>query len=186
MRTTSFAVAIVLFSAAASAADTYPTLKPGQWEMLTSTARATAASTPIRSTLCIDASVQKEMMEMGAGMRKDMCSKTDIKREGNRYITDAVCKLGESKIVSHSVMTMQGDNGYKTDVTSTYEPPFMGMKESTTTVEGKYVGACKDGLQPGDYVGPTGQKVNISGMASQKSATPGAATTPVAPPPAKK
>ena len=51
-----------------------------------------------------------------------------------------ICKIGESKITSHSVMTMQGDTGYKTEVSATYDPPFMGMKDSTTTVEGKYVG----------------------------------------------
>lgn len=173
MRSRTAALALILLAAAATAAaaDEYPTLKAGQWEMLTSSSKS-ANNTPVRTTLCTDASVQKEMMEMGAGIRKDICSKADIRRDGNRYITDSVCKLGESKITSHSVMTMQGDNGYRTEVSATYDPPFMGMKDSATTVEGKYVGACKDGLQPGDFVTATGQKFNIKGIAEQKSAMP--------------
>lgn len=172
------AVAILGFaSLPALAADEYPALKPGQWEMTTTSSRAAAtASAPIKSTLCTDASVQKEMASMGAGMRREMCTKSDIRHEGNRYVTDSNCAMGDTKIISHSVMTMQGDTAYKTEVHASYDPPFMGMKESATTVEGKFVGPCRDGLVPGDYVTATGQKINMKSIADRK---PGSA--PAAP-----
>jgi hypothetical protein len=175
------AVAFVLglASVPALAADEYPSLKAGQWEMTTTTSRAAAsAAAPIKSTLCTDASVQKEMASMGAGMRREMCSKSDIRHEGNRYVTDSNCAMGDTKITSHSVMTMQGDTAYKTEVHASYDPPFMGMKESATTVEGKFVGPCRDGLQPGDFVTATGQKINMKNIADRKpgSAPPAPAT----------
>ncbi len=87
-----------------------------------------------------------------------------------RIIGNAECKIGESKILSHSVMTLTGDTAYRTDVTASYDPPFMGMKESKTTLEGKYVGPCRDGLVPGDFIGPNGQKFNLKGIASHEDA----------------
>ena len=37
----------------------------------------------------------------------------------------------------------------------------MGTRESTTVIEGRHVGACKPGQQPGDMILPGGQTVNI-------------------------
>ncbi len=46
----------------------------------------------------------------------EMCSKSDMRRDGATLIGDSVCKLGDSTMVtSHSVMTMQGDTAYKTE-----------------------------------------------------------------------
>ena len=96
--------------------------------------------------MCTDDTVQKQMMNIGEGMRRDMCSKADIRREGGKFIGDSVCKIGDGTMTSHSVMTVQGDTAYKTVVSATYDPPFMGMKESTTTIEGRNTGPCRDGL----------------------------------------
>jgi hypothetical protein len=158
---------LALAASAAAAAQDYPTLKTGQWEMTVAQARQGAS--PMRSTLCIDDSVQKQMAGMSAGMNKDMCPKLDVRRDGARYVTDAECKLGESKLKSRAVMTMLGETGYKTEITSTYDPPFMGMKDAQTTVEGKYVGACRNGLVPGDIVTPSGQKFNVKNLPDLKS-----------------
>ena len=68
------------------------------------------------------------------------------------------------------------------------------MKESTTTVEARYVGACRDGLVPGDLVTATGQKINVKQLqemrasrtaapAAPAKATPPAPATPATPAP---
>jgi len=57
------------------------------------------------------------------------------------------------------------DTAYRTETTATFDPPLAkDMRESKTVIEGKYVGACRDGLQPGDMVTDTGQKLNINQM----------------------
>jgi hypothetical protein len=45
----------------------------------------------------------------------------------------------------------------------------MGMKDAKTTMEGKYVGPCRDGLVPGDMVLPNGQKMNIKNIGNAKA-----------------
>ena len=149
-------------AAAAQAAFEYPTLKSGQWEMTTT---AGPGAPPRKATICLDPGTQKTLMDQGAGVQKEMCSKIDMRRDGTRYITDAECKFGNSVVKSHGVMTMTGDTAYRTETTATFDPPLAkDMRESKTVIEGKYVGACRDGLQPGDMVTDTGQKLNINQM----------------------
>jgi hypothetical protein len=167
--------------AAPALAQDYPRLKAGQWELITSSSKANAGAPPTRSTMCTDEAVQKEMMTMGAGMSKDMCTRNESKREGNRILGSAECKIGDSKIVSRSVMTLTGDTAYRTEINATYDPPFMGMKDSHTTLEGKYVGPCRDGLVPGDFVGPNGQKFNLKGIGAMKGQMPPPSAQPKSP-----
>lgn len=162
----SLAAAAVLSLACAAAAQDYPKLKSGQWDLNISTTKVSTGAPPTKSTMCIDEAIQREMMTMGAGMSREMCTKNEFKREGSRFVGNAECRIGESKIVSRSVMTLTGDSAYHTEINATYEPPFMGMKDSRTMLDGKYVGPCRDGLVPGDFISPNGQKFNIKGMAS--------------------
>jgi hypothetical protein len=160
----------VAASASQAMAQDYPKLKPGQWE--TTTVSAGPGAPQNKVTMCTDDSVQKQMMSMGEGMRREMCSKADIRREGNKYVDDSVCKIGPATMTSHSVMTVDGDTAYKTVVKATYDPPLAGMAESTTTIEGRNVGPCRDGLVPGDVVTATGQKFNLKSMANPPHAMP--------------
>ena len=152
-------------------AQEYPKLKPGQWETTTSSTK-NANLPPNTITICTDEAVQKQMMDMGKGMSREMCSKSELRREGGKFVGDSVCKIGESTITSHSVMTIQGDTGYKTVVDSTYDPPFLGMTENTTTITGKNLGPCRDGLQPGDMLMPDGKKFNMKALANRPPAVP--------------
>jgi hypothetical protein len=175
MRTAAFVLAVtfplaLIVNAAPTSAQDYPKLKAGQWETTTS---STNPGTPqSKITICTDDTVQKQMMSIGEGMRREMCSKADIRREGGKFIGESECKFGGGTMTAHSVMTVQGDTAYKTVVSAAYDPPFMGMKESTTTIEGRNVGPCRDGLEPGDVVTATGQKFNMKSMANRPPAVP--------------
>jgi Protein of unknown function (DUF3617) len=188
------ALASCALAAAAVHAQDYPTMKSGQWEMTsTSTKAGGGANAPAKTTMCTDAAMQKELIAMGAGMSKDMCTKNDFKRDGSKIVTTSECKIGDSKIQSRAVMTLSGDTGYKTEISATYDPPFMGMKDSKSTIEGKYTGPCRDGLVPGDFIMPGGQKVNMKAMLDRKASmpppmpgsAPAAPAAPKAPAPAK-
>ena len=152
-------------------AQDYPKLKAGQWET-TTTSSKTPGAPANKITICTDDTVQKQMMDMGKGMSKEMCSKSDLHREGGKYVGESVCKFGESTMTSHSVMTLQGDTSYKTVVNATYDPPLMGMKDVTSTIEGKNVGPCRDGLVPGDVLTATGQKFNMNSMPTRLPVRP--------------
>ena len=173
MRLSASLLAVVLpvaFATAAIAED-YPKLKPGQWETTTTSSKNPGAPQN-KMTMCTDEAIQKQMMTLGEGMRREMCTKSELRREGGKFIGDSVCKIGPGTMTSHSVMTVEGDTAYKTVVKATYDPPFMGMTESTTTIEGRNVGPCRDGLEPGDVVTATGQKLNLKSMADRLPTVP--------------
>jgi hypothetical protein len=154
-------LAVALAASPALAATEFPTLKSGQWEM-TTTSSAAPANTR-KTMVCLDASTQKQMLEMSQGMQKEMCTKMEMRRDGAKYITDAECRLGDSVVRSHGVMTMLSDTAYRTEASATFDPPInKDLKESKTTVEGKFLGPCRDGMQPGDMLMPNGQKINLN------------------------
>ena len=95
--------------------------------------------------MCMDAAVQKEMMDMGMGTMKTMCTKNDIRREGNKVYGSAECKFGDSTMKSSSVTTFTGDTAYHTEVKSTYDPPMQGMPSANAVIDAKWTGACPAG-----------------------------------------
>jgi hypothetical protein len=162
----------LLACALPAAAQDYPKLKPGLWEMERSSDRATT-SHPNRMTMCLDESVQKDMFDMGAGAMKGMCSKHDFRMSGNRGTGEFVCDIAGSRMHSKSTMVMSGNTGYRTEIKTTYDPPFMGQTETTTVLTARHVGACKQGQRPGDMVMPNGQTINVrDAIGSPKRAPP--------------
>lgn len=179
------ALAAALGTPPANAAGTleFPTLKNGQWEM--STSSTAAAGAPRKSMVCLDANTQKKMFEMSQGMQKEMCSRMEMQRDGAKYVMDAECRVGDSTVKSHGVMTMQGDTAYRTESSATFDPPFnQNFKEAKTVIEGKYLGPCAAGMQPGDMITATGEKINLMNMTPppRAPAAPPRSTPPSAPP----
>jgi hypothetical protein len=154
----SAAFALALFATSAASVD-FPTMKSGLWEQKMT--RDGSQQPPIVTKICIDAAVQKEMLDMGMGSMKSMCTRNDIRREGNKMFGEAECKLGESTMKSKSVTAFTGDTGYRTEVKATYNPPFMGKSAANTVVEAKWTGACPAGINVGDMILPDGKTMNI-------------------------
>jgi hypothetical protein len=153
------ATALLAFAAAAAAAE-FPKLKSGLWEVnMTSGKRD--GQPPRLTTMCLDDSVQREMYTVSTGMMSGMCTKHEIKVAGNKVTTVADCDLGVTKMQSKAVMTLTGNTIYHTEARASFDPPLNGAKESTTIIDGKHVGACKPGQQPGDMTLPGGQTVNV-------------------------
>jgi hypothetical protein len=167
-------LALALLSAPALAQD-FPKLKPGLWEMERTAERG--AQHPNRMTICLDDTVQKEMFDMGAGAMKGMCSRHEFRMSGNRGTGDFVCDFGGSRMHSKSTLQMIGNTGYRTEIRTTYDPPFMGQRETTTILTARYVSACKAGQRPGDMTLPNGQTLNVRDTMS------GAARGTITPPP---
>jgi len=153
-------VLVLLSPLGAQAAQQYPKLKPGLWEMTTASSRSKDRPAQ-KSTICLDASLQQDMIRMSTGMMQGMCSKLDTKYIGNTFTGEATCNLGTSTMKSRSVMTMTGDSAYHTEAHASFDPPMNGMTQSDTVIEGRHVGACKSGQQPGDLTMPNGQTMNI-------------------------
>ena len=174
LRPAFLALALAMATWPALAQD-FPKLKPGLWEMERTAERG--AQHPNRMTMCLDDTVQKEMFDMGAGAMKGMCSKHEFKMSGNRGTGDFICDFGGSRMHSKSTMQMTGNTGYRTEIHTTYDPPFMGQRETNTVLSARHVGACKPGQRPGDMILPNGQTLNVRDTMS------GAAKGSITPPP---
>ena len=159
-------VALLLAALALPAfAQDFPKLKPGLWEMERVADPATAKNgRPMpsnRTTMCLDESVQRQMFEMASGAMKGACSRHDFKLTGNRMTGDVVCNIGGSRMHSKSVMVLNGNHAYRTEIDTTYDPPLMGQSHTTTVMAARNVGPCKPGQRAGDLVLPNGQTMNM-------------------------
>jgi hypothetical protein len=184
---TGFSVLALSFVLAAlpAAAQDFPKLKPGLWEMqrVVDPPPATGNGRPMpaeRTSMCLDDSVQREMFSMASGAMQGACSKHDFKLNGNRMTGDVVCSMGGSTMRSKSLMVLDGNSAYRTDIDTTYDPPFMGLSHTKMTIAARNVGPCKPGQRPGDLVMPNGRTMNMRDM---MNGPPGAHGTITPPPP---
>jgi len=158
---------IALAAAGAAFAAEPPVLKSGLWEVT----RVGGGPQPQRkglTTMCLDESVQAQMREFGMGAAKEMCSQTDRNFDGTRMTVTSTCQLGPTTMKAVSVMTFAGNTAYHMEGTATYDPPMMNMKESKTTADAKWIGACRPGQQPGDVTLENGQTINMKQIMQNK------------------
>src|ERR1700719_186347 len=130
-----------------------PIRKAGLWEM--KVVRSGSPTPEMTMQHCTDESTDKDMSSTFSPMAKEMCSKQDTQKTATGYVSDSVCKVGAMSITSHSE---GGSAGVPRD--------------STTTVEAKWLGACKPDQKPGDIVMPGGLKMNVKDMEKLKALMP--------------
>jgi hypothetical protein len=149
-----------------------PLRKAGLWEM--KMVRSGSSSVPDMTIQhCTDESTDKEMSATFSPMAKEMCSKQDIQKTAAGYVSDSVCKVGAMSVTSHSDISGDFNAGYTVKSTSHSEGgPAAVPRDSVTTVEAKWVGACKADQKPGDIVMPGGIKMNVKDMQKLKSLMP--------------
>jgi hypothetical protein len=155
-----FAIVVSANAAAAAASFDAPKRKSGLWEI-----KAANSGGPGGQTMqqCIDEKTDDLTKNDMAG-KDQSCSKTESRKEGERIVSESVCKIMNSTVKSRAVFTGRLDSAYKAEIKSTYEPPLNGMKESATTIEGKWLGACKPGQKAGDVSVPGMPNINIQDM----------------------
>ena len=106
-------------------------------------------------------------------MGKEMCSKQDIQKTATGYVSDSVCGIAGMSITSHSEIIGDFNSAYTVKSTSHSERGPTGVpRDSTTTIEAKWLGACKADQKAGDIMMPGGMKMNIKDMEKLKAMMP--------------
>jgi hypothetical protein len=122
---------------------------------------------------CTDETTDKEMSTAATPLAKEVCSKREIQKTATGYISDSVCGVAGVSITSHSEITGDFNSAYTMTSTSHSEGGTAAMKgDHVTTIEAKWLGACKPDQKPGDFVMPGGMKMNIHDMDKLKSLIP--------------
>jgi len=143
------ALVILVCAGAATTAD-LPRRKPGLWEV---TMNSSDPKIPPRvQQICLDAETDALLYRAGEGLLHKMCSKFDIHRNGGAVIIDSACMIGKTNATTHNVVTYSGDSAYHENIHIQYDPPMFGKSESSSTHEGRWVGACPGSMKPGDIV----------------------------------
>jgi hypothetical protein len=165
MRFAFLALACIALPLAAGAAD-LPKRKSGQWEI--STRQPGGPPGPV-AQMCIDEKTDDLTRQLAAGSIS--CSKQDLRREGDRYVSESICRIGDSTATTRAVFSGTFDSAYQADIEAKYSPPLMGMSEGRSTMSARWLGPCRAGQRPGDITMPNGTVINVydaSGGAPKK------------------
>jgi hypothetical protein len=157
MRTT-FAILVSLCVALPAFAADMPMRKAGLWEIKS---KAGKDATERTMQQCTDAATDQQLTSSSGGMTKEECSKRDVSAKGNVTTIDSVCTSGGKTHTSHIVVTGSFESAYTADITSKEEGD---SKDTNTTLDAKYLGACKSGQKPGDVIMSGGFKINVIDM----------------------
>src|SRR5664279_862029 len=148
-----------------------PVRKAGLWEL-----KMLNSGSPLPEMTmqhCTDETTDKAMTDAASPMAKDMCSKNDMQKTATGYVNDSVCKVGGMSITSHAETTGDFNSAYTVKSTSHTEGgPAAAPHDATTTIEAKWLGACKADQKPGDIVMPGGFKMNVKDMQKLKGLLP--------------
>ncbi|SDT48272.1 DUF3617 domain-containing protein [Bradyrhizobium canariense] len=162
---------LALLPAFGACADELPIRKAGLWEM--KMVRAGSSMPEVTMQHCTDEATDKEMSTAFSPMSKEVCSKKDIQKTATGYVSDSVCGAAGVSITSHAEITGDFNSAYTVKSTAHAEGgPAAIQGDHVTTIEAKWLGACKPDQKPGDIVMPGGLKMNIHDMEKLKNLLP--------------
>ena len=160
----------MLLASEAGAAE-LPMRKAGLWHM-----KVLNTGSPIPSMTmqhCTDATTDKQMSTAFSPMSKEVCPKNDIQQTATGYTADSVCTVAGVSMTSHSDISGDFNSAYRVKSVSRSKGGAAGVvRDSTTTIEARWLGPCKPGQKPGDVVMPGGFKINIKDMEKLKAFLP--------------
>ena len=164
-------VVLALLPANDAAAVELPVRKAGLWEM--KVVRSGSPTPEMTMQHCTDESTDKEMASSFSPASKELCSRQDIQKTATGYVSDSVCGVAGMSITSHAEITGDFNSTYTVKSTSHSERgPAGAPRDSTTTVEAKWLGACKPDQKAGDIMMPGGMKMNVKDMEKLKAMIP--------------
>jgi hypothetical protein len=153
-------LALTLLLALEARAAEIPIRKAGLWEM--KMARTGSPMPEMTMQHCTDEATDRDMNTGLAPAVKDVCSRNELQKTATGYVGDSACKVAGASITSHSEITGDFNSAYTVKTTSHTEGgPSALPRDSTVTIEAKWMGACKADQKPGDIVMPGGFKLNI-------------------------
>src|ERR1700754_2684454 len=148
-----------------------PIRKAGLWEM--KVLLSGPPSSDMTMQQCTDETIDRDMSTTFSPMVKDVCPKSDIQKTATGYVADSVCSVAGMTMTSHSEPSGDFNSAYTVKTTSHSQgAPASVPRDSSTTIEAKWLGACKPDQKPGDMIMPGGIKLNLKDMEKLKGLLP--------------
>jgi hypothetical protein len=151
---------VLLVGATPVLAADLPQRKSGLWELKVQSFSKEGVRT---MQMCVDQKTDNAFRQLVELRLHESCKKVTLRREGDKQLVDAECKLGgvEHTAKTHAVITGSFDSQYTIESTSTFNEPIRNMTEGAAKIEGRWTGPCQPNQQPGDLISANGKKVNI-------------------------
>ncbi len=127
---------MLLGLAVAAAAEELPQFRKGMWEFNRSIDSGTGQPQVIKLQRCV--SPTDDMREQNRQLVAAGCKATDVVKVDNVYSFTADCKIEGVTMQSKSVVTVEGDSGYRAEIETTQGPVM--TKESLVA---RRVGDCE-------------------------------------------
>ena len=124
-----------------------PVQKPGLWKTTMTGEKVPGGSRSYN--MCLDAASLAEAKASADAHLKNDCSKSDVRMQGNTWISESTCTFSGIHMDGHTETTYSGDNAFHTEVTSTSDSPKHGKTTTVMTVDSKYLGPCAPGQKAG-------------------------------------
>ena len=161
----------LILAAGAACADDLPVRKAGLWEMKI---RAGSSVPEMTMQHCTNETVDKEMSNNVSPMAKQICSKQDIKKTATGYVSDSECSVAGVNTTTHAEITGDFNSAYTVKSSSHAQGGAAGAagRDTATTIDAKWLGACKADQKVGDIVMPGGFKMNVRDMDKLKALLP--------------
>jgi len=147
-----------------------PVRKAGLWEM--KMVRTGSPMPEMTMQHCTDEATDKAMSTGFAPASTETCTKHELQKTATGYVSDSVCSIAGTSITSHADITGDFNSAYTVKSTSRSERAPSPPRDSTMTIEAKWLGACKADQKPGDIVMPGGYKMNIKDAEKLKGLAP--------------
>jgi len=124
-----------------------PKRKPGLWEVKMS---MPGGMGPMVSQQCVGEKSDNLMQQRARDMGRQSCSQTTTRREGNKWIGETECQHDGFRSRTRTEFSGDLNSRYRGEIHTTFTPPQRGMQETRSTLEARWLGACKPGQKPGD------------------------------------
>jgi hypothetical protein len=164
-------LSVLLLGITPALAANLPQRKSGLWEMKVQSFRHEDVRT---MQMCVDQKTDNAFLQLVEMRRHESCKNVSLRREGDKQLVDAECKLGgaERSAKTHAVITGSFDSQYKIESASTFNQPIHGKSEGTGTIEARWTGPCQPDQKPGDLILANGSKVNLNELQNPGSKQP--------------
>jgi hypothetical protein len=162
---------LALWPAVGAEAVELPVRKAGLWEL--KLVRSGTALPELTMQHCTDETTDKEFAIAASPLSKEICSKRDLQKTATGYVSDSVCSITGTSMTSHAEITGDFGSAYTVKTTTHSDRPVSGLPtDHTTTIEAKWLGACKPDQKAGDIVMPGGFKLNVKDAEKLKGLVP--------------
>lgn len=138
-----------------------PAVKEGLWSIhTTSIDNPGNKKTEGTRSICRTHDYDSRIRQRGQQQQKQSCKTYSENASGNTYTVESECAVQGSTISSKGVTTFS-DTSSHSETHATYNPPLYGTAETTIIQDQKYTGPCPAGMEPGDFMDPSGRITHV-------------------------